>query len=66
MSMKNSKKFEKNKKPAHMAFLCHILTIAVDKHGINTLSRKIHACDVISQSLSYEVEGEEKGYLLVL
>ena len=60
MSIKNSKKKSKKEKPAHIVFLCHILTITVDKHGINTFCRKIHVSNVISRTLSYEVKGEEK------
>jgi hypothetical protein len=35
ISIKNSKKFKKNEKPAHIVFLCHILTIQVDKQGVH-------------------------------
>ena len=58
------KKNWKNKKPARMAFLCHILTIAVDKHGINTLSQKNHACDVISQKSVVWSRGWREGVFI--
>jgi len=32
---KNSEKNRKNEKPKHIAFLCHIVSIQVDKHGLD-------------------------------
>ena len=49
MMIQNLKKNQKNEKPAHIAFLCHIPMILVDKHGVHTLKRDIHVCHVIPQ-----------------
>ena len=32
----------KNGKPALLVFLCHMLTITVDEHGINTFKLRVH------------------------
>ena len=32
---KNSEKNRKNEKPKHIALLCHILSIQIDKHGLD-------------------------------
>ena len=32
---KNSKKNQKNEKPKHIVFLCHIVSIQVDKQGLD-------------------------------
>ena len=32
---KNSEKNRKNEKPKHIAFLCHIVSIQIDKHGLD-------------------------------
>ena len=37
---KNSKKIPKNEKPKHIVFLCHIVSIQVDKQGLDTYSNK--------------------------
>ena len=31
----NSKKIQKNEKPKHIVFLCHIVSIKVDKQGLD-------------------------------
>jgi hypothetical protein len=56
----NSKKIQKIKKSAHIVFLWHILTITVDRGGIDILKHKFDVSKVISQTLSYEVKGEEE------
>ena len=60
MSIKNSK----NEKPAHIVFLCHILTTEVDKQGLHTFEQKTHVHKVISQISSHEVKAEERWYEL--
>ena len=44
---KKFKKNQKKEKPAHIVFLCRILTIQVDKQGLYTFRRKIHVSNVI-------------------
>ena len=56
------KKHWKIAKPAHIVFLCHILTITVHKQVINTLKLYIHVSNMISQTLSYKVKGEDKWF----
>ena len=62
MSIKNSKKNRKNGKPSHIVFLCHILPILVDKHGLHAVQPKNHVSNVISQILGYKFEGEDKRF----
>ena len=35
-------KNQKNQKPKHIAFLCHIMSIQVDKHGLDILKLENH------------------------
>ena len=39
---KKFKKNQKNGKPAHTVYLCHIPSIQVEKHGIHLFKRKMH------------------------
>ena len=55
---------KKNKKHVHIVFLCHVLTSQVDKQNLDTFKRKIHGESVISQTLSYEIKGEEKWFMV--
>jgi hypothetical protein len=45
---KKIQKNQKNEKPAHIVFLCHILMIQDDKQGVHTFKQKIHLSIVIS------------------
>ena len=38
----NSKKNQKNEKPKHIVFLCHIVSIKVDKQGLDILNQTNH------------------------
>ena len=60
--LKCASKIQKKEKPAHIVVLCHILTIQVDKQGLYTFRRKNHVSTVISQTMAYELKGEEKGF----
>jgi hypothetical protein len=55
-------KIQKNKKPVHIVFLCHILTAEVVKHDLYRFKQKNHVCYVMSSTLSYEVKGEERWF----
>ena len=61
---KNSKK-STTKKPKHIAFLCHIMSIQVDKHGLLILKQEkscIYPRPNRKLDLSYEVKHEEKWF----
>jgi hypothetical protein len=51
------RKNQNNGKHTHIVFLCHILTIQVDKQGLDTFIRKIHASNVTFQTLSIRRQG---------
>ena len=40
VQMSQNKKKQKDKNPAHIVVLCHILTIQVDKHHIETFGMR--------------------------
>jgi hypothetical protein len=59
---KNFKINQKNEKPVHIVFLCHILTTEAIKHDLHRFKQKNHVCSVISRTLLYEVNGEERWF----
>jgi hypothetical protein len=59
------KKSKKSKKTKHIAFLCYIMSIQVDKHGLDILKQEkscIYPGPNPKLDLSYEVKHEEKWF----
>ena len=50
---KNSKKIKKKEKPMHIAFLCHIVSIQVDKQGLDIFKQENSCIYTLALTLNF-------------